>query len=171
MKTLDLDLKKLATLLLPTFLRMPLFLALTGAATRALQHAHIDFGKYRMDADYRRHHTGQVCYLQAALNDTLDAELRRIRIHDTLRVTPVMFYPDADLKPVVFVDAGQSDFEPVVFGREALFGAEKQDFEVFVPQDIFAVASDINARTPREITARSIINRYKLASKRYLIKN
>ncbi len=166
MKLFDVDIKKLAILLLPTFLRQSLFLALIGSAVRALGQTHIEFAKYREDVDYRRNHNGQVCYLQAALNDSLDTELRRIRISDTYRTMPVVFYPVDDEKPVVFDSS-----TPVVFERQDLFGANMQDFEVLVPADVFAVQTDIYNRSEKEIVARSIINQYRLAGKRFIIKN
>lgn len=171
MKTLDIDIKKLAVLLLPTFLRKPLLQALVGSTTRALQQTHINFGKYRTDVDYRRNHNGQVCYLQAALNDTLDSESRRIKITDTHRTVPVLFYPEQAEKPVVFSKEIPTLAHPVLFGRESLFGENKQDFEVSVPIDIFVVGQNSYSRLPNEIIARNILNRYKLAGKRYILKN
>ena len=65
----DVNFKRLALLLLPTFWRRPLFAAMAYAAVSPLQYLHTRFILWKRESDYRLEHNGQVCYLRALLND------------------------------------------------------------------------------------------------------
>ncbi|HBL74255.1 MAG TPA: hypothetical protein DD458_03410 [Prolixibacteraceae bacterium] len=101
---------------------------------------------------YKLGHNGQVCYLQAILNDAFDTSLRRIRIGDTERMNWTFIYPDASDHPLWL--------ETVQVASEAFTSDEGTDFAVVVPSEI---SQDLK---PQMI---SLVNYYKLAGKRYSI--
>lgn len=68
----DINVKRLALLLLPTFWRKPGFAALAYAAVSPLQWLHTQFVLWKRDAEYRVQKNGQVCHLRAVLNDMFD---------------------------------------------------------------------------------------------------
>lgn len=80
----DVNFKRLALLLLPTFWRRPLFAAMAYAAVSPLQYLHTRFILWKRESDYRLEHNGQVCYLRALLNDKFDPIDRRITITETV---------------------------------------------------------------------------------------
>ena len=79
----DVNFRRLALLLLPTFWRRPLFGAFAFALVTPVSHLHVRFMQYRQRTGYRLRHNGQVCYLRAVLNDEFDPELRRITLSDS----------------------------------------------------------------------------------------
>ena len=80
----DVNFKRLALLLLPTFWRRPLFAAMAYAAVSPLQYLHTRFILWKRGGDYRLEHNGQVCYLRALLNDKFDPIDRRITITESV---------------------------------------------------------------------------------------
>ena len=80
----DVNFKRLALLLLPTFWRRPLFAAMAYAAVSPLQYLHTRFILWKRESDYRLEHNGQVCYLRALLNDKFDPIDRRITITESV---------------------------------------------------------------------------------------
>jgi hypothetical protein len=107
------------------------------------------------DADlYNLNHNGQVCYLRGMLNDVFDPILRRITISDSFRYNYVIFYPEADDKSILF--------ETVLFARSEFIGTESAEFNVNVP-------AALNITQDEELRMKSLLNYYKLISKRYAI--
>ena len=78
----DVNFKRLALLLLPTFRRRPLTAAVAYAAVSPLQYLHTQFILWKQNTDYRLRHNGQVCYLRGLLNDLFDPIDRRITVTD-----------------------------------------------------------------------------------------
>ena len=103
---------------------------------------------------YNLKHNGQVCYLRALLNDTFDPIERRITIGDATKYEYVYFYPEGDDKSVIFGS--------ILFPRNEFIGNNSAEFNVYVP-----IAIGIN--NDAELRMRSLLNYYKLASKRYAI--
>ena len=71
MSKYDVKFKRLALLLLPTFLRRPLIAAVAYASVIPVQYLYVRFIRWKQDTDYRLNNNGQVCYLRAVLNDML----------------------------------------------------------------------------------------------------
>jgi hypothetical protein len=70
MQLFNINYRKLAGLLLPTFLRKPVMLSLLNVVARELQNNVYDrFMERRRKNLFNLHYNGQVCYLRAALND------------------------------------------------------------------------------------------------------
>lgn len=84
MSKYDVKFKRLALLLLPTFLRRPLIAAVAYASVIPVQYLYVRFIRWKQDTDYRLNNNGQVCYLRAVLNDMFDPGLRRITVSDTV---------------------------------------------------------------------------------------
>lgn len=72
MSKYEVNIKRFALLLLPTFWRKPLLATLAYAMVSPLGYLHTRFVLFRRDTVYRLTHNGQVCYLRAVLNDQFD---------------------------------------------------------------------------------------------------
>lgn len=154
------NLKRLALLWLPTFFRKPIIQSILRAGIRPIFDIQREFASLREKASYKIKHNGQICYLCAALNDDFDTLLRRIKIVDAPRYEHSIFYPREDKKAVSFIEREKNN--PVIFFDRALIGSELIDFIVQVPKEILS-----DKQT--EIQLRSLVNAYKLASKRYIL--
>lgn len=110
-------------------------------------------------------HNGQVCYLQAVLNDTFDNTFRRIYISDGVIHEPVYLFLDAEDEPV-FIDldseVGMSvidDPDPVPLYCVSETGILGTYFIVNVPVAVSTEAGYSVARL------RALVDEYRLASK------
>lgn len=159
MSKYDINFKRLALLLLPTFLRQPLMASLIYAAVTPLNYIHTRFLQFRKDAAYRLNRNGQVCHLRAVLNDTFDPELRRITVTDTAKNVGVLFVFRRDEDRAVLVPR-RSPESVLPVNRRGFGGASGYDFVVNLP---FALRNVDQAR----LTA--MVHTYKLASKRFVI--
>jgi hypothetical protein len=112
------------------------------------------FYKQRTDDLYRIEHNGQVCYLRAVLNDIFDSQERRITITDAFRYNFVYFYPELDEKAVLH--------NTVLYPRAEFVGGEAVDFNVIIP-------TALGLTPDQETRMRSILDEYKLVSKKYAI--
>lgn len=156
----ELNLKRLALLLLPTFWRRPLFAAVAFAAVAPLQALYVRFIRWKADTDYRLRYNGQVCHLEAILNERFDSGGRRITVTDE----------QAGVRRLAFRlrDAGQSLLVPVrgaqpalILNRRGYGGVNGYDFWVNMPLELH---EKIDAEQ-----VRAVVNSYKLASKRFSI--
>ena len=118
------------------------------------------FKSFTDDTDYDLKHNGQVVYLEAALNDAFDPSGRGIYITNSGGNEIIPLFPDNDLKELELQP--DSDFSNMVtlFPDSEYEGGE-YDFIVNVP---FALTQGETYRM------QSILDKYKLASKRYYIK-
>ena len=152
MTLFQIDIDRLATLLLPTFLRTRINFAFVRAMLQPVDTALDSFNSSRTNNLYNLNHNGQVCHLRGMMNDYFDVDLRRIRIEDTVRYGWLFVYPESADRPLWL--------ETVSVASDAFTSDEGADFTVIVPADI---SRDMK---PRMI---SLINYYKLAGKRYAI--
>ena len=74
--------KKLAILLTPTFLRSELMIAWLELLMESINDIHYQWLQFRKSNIYILAHNSQVCFLRGALNDRFDNEQRRIQIID-----------------------------------------------------------------------------------------
>ena len=152
----SLSIRHLLALTLPTMLRGALMLCTTAAIAKVIDTAYTGWMAQRSQHWYRLNHNGQVCYLQAALNDTLDSELRRITITDSAEVSQwVYIYHESN--EVFRQEIGSDASGAVELYKDADLIYHTSFFDVHLPSDL----SD-----QRRLLARFITNRYKILSKR-----
>jgi len=149
----NIDLSRLAIILIPGRLRQPMFLALLLAITSPIRSMLGTFLARRLDNLYRLDHNGQVCYLEAALNDSFDPDQRRIYIADG----------DAFSQKYIYTEAEDKDkyLGTIYLRGDNETGEGSRDFTVVVPADF---RDDLYG-----FQIKALINFYKLASKRYEI--
>lgn len=155
------NIKKLALLTLPTWLRKPLLSALIYAGVSPLSRLVHDLRKFRSSTNYRLQHNGQVCKLRGALNDEFDPEERRIYIEDhdsTSRVELSTIYLRSEKKWVMVPQRGTGS---VIINSRGFAGTSGIDFWIYAPSEL-----------SNELTRmKAFVNSYKLASKRFTIFN
>ena len=140
-------------LMLPLQLRQAKLMAYLEALVFPIYTLHSLWKAYREDNLYKLYHTGQVCYLRGALNDSFDPDLRRIYIDGTGGVA---------LKTYIYTPGeNQTKYLGTLYIYNSLeFADTGADFLVYVPASIVATQS---------FELRALIDFYKVASKRYLI--
>lgn len=149
----NIDFKKLALLMIPSFLRKPILTAYLQSLLVPLENLHLEWLQKRTDDWYALNHTGQVYSLRNALNDKLDEGSRRISISDGNAYPRKYIYTPIENK-LKFLGK-------LSIYQNAEFLNTGYDFIVHAPQEV--IDTKIN-----ELQA--LIIKYKLASKRYQIK-
>ncbi len=147
---MNIDIKKLVVLLLPTFLRHRKIVAWLHSLVTPLSVLHNDFMRVREKHLYELNHNGQVCYLRKVLNDEFDPNQRRIIIRDGNKYNRQYIYTRGENKPKYLGTMylrPPSDYEDTGV-----------DFIVEVPKETY-----------NELEMKALIDYYKLASKRYKI--
>lgn len=143
--------KKLAVLLTPTFLRGELMKAWIELLMEGVNDIHYNWLQFRKSNIYILAHNSQVCYLRGALNDRFDNEQRRIQIIDGNKYQRKYIYTDEEQKPkflgIIYIHGDEDYLDTGV------------DFIVQVPNDIIFNINEM----------KGLIDFYKLASKRYKI--
>ncbi len=160
-RTYDVNIKRLALLTLPTWLRRPLAGALIYAGVAPLGRLLQELRAYRGATSYRLSHNGQVCKLRGTLNDEFDPEQRRIKIEDNdgaeiLEVSAIHKREVGRWTMLPRRGAGAASIH-----RECFSGTSGYDFWVTVPEELRVAEM--------ETRLRAVVNMYKLASKRYAI--
>lgn len=162
----NLNFENLSNSLTPPFLRKEKLISWLTTLLNPLTEVNTLFLKNRDNNIYKVTHNGQVYSLQAVLNDSYDNNLRRIRIVDSIIRDPLYIYPENDNKPVYIYS--DSENKPVYIYDNSVFLDIDVDFIVLVPIEYKPInTQELNILL---IQMRSIINYYKLASKRYVIK-
>jgi len=171
------DYKRLIVLLLPTFLRRPILFGLLKSLVCPIVTLHDQFTAQRGINIYQANHTGQVCYLRGMLNDAFDNNQRRIYIADAEPLGWTMLY-----KKVLFSEIGGK--QPIMIGRSdsstsssLTFNEGNTGVHLLSKQgSIGAIGIDFTVMIPMSLRGRadesrivSLVNFYKLASKRYAI--
>ena len=150
MSKYDVKFKRLALLLLPTFLRRPLIAAVAYASVIPVQYLYVRFIRWKQDTDYRLNNNGQVCYLRAVLNDMFDPvdNIGFITVH----------HRDENLEKLL---PRRESGRVLIVNRRGFSGVSAYDFWVNVPLALYGEVD-----TDR---IRAVVNQYKLASKRFSI--
>ncbi|MCD7935973.1 MAG: hypothetical protein LUG98_03865 [Tannerellaceae bacterium] len=159
MNKYQINIKKLALMQLPTFMRKPAITGIAYAAVSSLGYCYTQFHHFRLDCLQQLTKNGQVCYLQAILNDLFDSNDRRITITDSVQLAE---------QPVIWRDTNRNDPIPLrennpgkLIYRQSMSGAYAYDFTVRIPSDL---RFEID-----EKRLRAVVNMYKLTSKRFNI--
>ena len=124
------------------------------SANYALRETYNTFVTYRESVNYQLAHNGQVCYLQAMLNDFFDAAERRIRVVDFTAYGAIFFWEETDIPHLV----NMGDDHVLYFFNDDV----GVDFTVQLPRD---VSWDV----PTLAYVKAKVNEYKLAGKVYNI--
>jgi hypothetical protein len=155
----------LAVLALPTVLRDSLLVAILRAALTPLQRQHDAVHALHMaeptGVRYRLKHNGQVCYLQAALNDHFDPQQRRIRIGGNDNQTRQYLYYVEETVGTAYVNPVLDEGDDLYLYPESdYYGGESEtDFTVWVPSDVGDT-----------LALRAVINYYKMLSVTYEVR-
>lgn len=162
MKLFQINFKRLVILLLPTFLRTERFRVLLNIASYALANLHYDFLRNR-DANINRVvRNGQVCRLQGLLNDELDNAARRITIDEGETAGDWLFiYDEADENRQLIIEHENPGEKMLTLYHEGKIIENAAVFVVRVPWN------DKNADFDNRL--KSLLNEYKLLSKKYTI--
>ncbi|MFI5196962.1 MAG: hypothetical protein ACHQD8_07715, partial [Chitinophagales bacterium] len=161
----DVDYNVLVKQLLPVRLRQSKIFAWLKCLLAPVKWLYNLFKIYRDNNLYMLAHNSEVCYLEAALNDTFDSINRGIYLSDGVYVDPVYIYLVPELKPV-FIDLASEigtsvipapDPVPLYLDEEIYAGIGAYTFIVNVP---VAVTFDM-ARL------RALVDLYRLPGKKY----
>jgi len=130
------------------------------AILKPLEEVNFNLKIFRKRSIYKVVNNGQVVYLQAVLNDQYDRDQRRIYIDS------------AELKDPLYIYA-QNELKDVYLGEEYLYSQNETDTSASVDFIVY-IPVEYRPFSPRDleiflIQMRSLINYYKLASKRYKI--
>lgn len=153
------NVRRLALLTLPRWLRRPLAGALLYAGVSPLGRLVGELRRLRRETGYRLGHNGQVCKLRGVLNDVFDGEERRITVTDAVSGS------GGDRSVVWQRETGRWVMLPLggagaaLIHREGLGGTGDVDFVVNVP----------GCLSVDETRVRAVVNMYKLAGKRFAI--
>lgn len=156
----NVDVKRLALLVVPTWLRRRLVGCLIYAGVAPLVRLVQELRDFRGRTCYRLRHNGQVCKLRGLLNDEFDPVCRRISVEDwdgeDEGVGCAVYCRDVGRWMVLGLRSGG-----VVIERRGYVGAGGYDFWVSVPADVMCEGV--------ERRLRAVVNEYKLASRRFFI--
>lgn len=160
-RTYKVNIKRLALLTLPTWLRRPVAGALIFAGVTPLGRMLQELRTLREETSYRINHNGQVCKLRGALNDAFDARERRIRVEDEESGGGEGWRVYRRSEERAVAAPGRGTGRAVIMNGRGYGGASGYDFWVTLPR---ALRGEIE-----ETRLRATVDRYKLASKRWTI--
>ncbi len=161
---MQIDYRKLVILLLPTFLRQSVLMAWLRAMAHPLQEIHDRHQAARTQRLYELRHTSQVCYIKDALNNEFGITdyANGFEIEDINAPGEWVWIYDENVDR--FDDEQHMLFEdPTFIHNISAILPPTSSFFVLVPQTI--VIDETN-----EARIRSIVNKYRLASRTFEIK-
>lgn len=157
MSIFDIDINKLSAQLIPQRLRQARISALVEVMVSPLAYLLGLFGIERAKTIYELMHNGQICRLEAVLNDRFDNTLRRIYIEEGTVVLAKRIYRRAELKPLFI--RKRSEASPIYLRKRSEL-SNGGTFVIKVPVALIFDTAEMVALT----------NKYKLAGKAYTIK-
>ena len=157
MNIFNTNFKILAQQLLPTFLRKPLFTALISAIAVPFDFLRNKLNLFRNKNLYNLSITSQVCFLEKALNDKFDSELRRIFITNGAWRASLPIYIIPENQPVPLRLTSENQPLPLYLQHEN--GFINENFVVNVPTEL----------QPFEQDLKGVVMAFKLAGKTFSI--
>ena len=166
---MQIDYRKLVILLLPTFLRQPVLMAWLRAMAYPLQQLHDRHQAARTQRLYELRHTSQVCYIKGALNNEFGITdyANGFEIEDV--DTPgnwLWLYNEKDDEGNIidiYNNAQHKLFDdPTLVSGTSTILTPTSAFTVIVPQSI-------ERNETNDARIRSIVNKYRLASRTFEI--
>lgn len=161
MTPFEIDYKKLAVLLTPTFLRKPVFTALVRVLMQPLTTLHDTFRTKRDDHLFNLAHNGQVCRLKDALN-SLDNRLtytNGFEITDINALGEFVIAYDEAMPGTWWLDDQDNPPYTLVYDENEILVAT-ETFVVFVPQ-LFT----FNGSKPADPRIVATVEQYRLVSR------
>lgn len=155
------ELKKLAVILLPGWLRKPLVAGLLLSGVGALGRVLEEERGSREGVRYELRHGSSVRELRGLLNDEVDAEQRRVEIRDA---DDRGNYGEVYMREVGrWLEVKQTG-EPggTIINARGYMGVSGVDFVVALPKELCGSVD--------EVRVRGLLEKYKLAGKRYEIR-
>ena len=168
MARLDINLSKMAVMLLPPMLRGGTLQSIVTSAVSVLDYAQSILYTYHMSTPsgtrYRVAHNSQVCKLRAVLNDTYDSDQRRITIGVEQTETHLVTYFEAELAKMehlqkMHYNDDEDGTSPYTYMDSEVTATDETDFTVCVPSDLSGY----------DMAIRATIDKYKLVGKTYTI--
>ena len=161
---MQIDYRKLVILLLPTFLRQPVLMAWLRAMAYPLQQLHDRHQAARTQRLYELRHTSQICFIKDALNNEFGITdyANGFEIEDINAPGEWVWIYDENVDR--FDDEQHMLFDdPTFIHDKSAILPPTSAFFVLVPQSI--TIDETN-----EARIRSIVNKYRLASRTFEIK-
>lgn len=159
MKIYEVNMKRLALLLLPPSYRKPLLAAFAKSMVRGINEVYNRFIRYREEKRYRLSYNGQVCKMRGLLNNLFDSTEQRIRIRDIDRDDAGMFLWRRSEKTGLLVGIRKMGGTPIY--KRGYMGSRVPDFAVELPLALYGSID--------EDRLQAVVKQYKLASKRFRI--
>lgn len=159
MNKFNVNIKRLALLLLPTFWRRPIITTIAYASVSPLAYVNTLFVLFRRQTNYRLFNNGQTCRLRAVLNEMFDPIYRQITVTDidnSLRGLRVFLRQEEKEKLIP-----KRGLFLMVVNNRGFEGASGYDFQINIP---YALSQKLDL--PR---LKAIVATYKLASKRFTL--
>lgn len=160
MSKYEVNFKRLALLMLPTFWRKPIVGAITYAMVSPLCYLHTWFILFRRESIYRLTHNGQVCYLRAVLNDQFDPIERRITVTDAANSMGILMLHNREEDKAILLPVRETG-RAIIVNRRGFDGINGFDFWINIPLVLL--------ETLEVARLKAIAGSYKLASKRFSI--
>ena len=151
--------------LTPVRLRLSKMLAWLQALVSPVNYLYGLFGANRANDLYDLSHNGQVCYLQAALNDVFDNISRRIFIVDGPYVDPDFIYQVIEAKPLP-IDLNSEIGSGVIPVPDPMPLYTSAETYLLGVQFIVVVLNTVASSPTYDINRlRAIVDKYRLVSK------
>jgi hypothetical protein len=151
----DIDYDLLPARLLPVRIRKGTFIAWLKALLAPVKELYNNLLDYRQASLYGLAHNGQVCYLEAALNDVFDPVGRGIIITDGSYTDPLWLAIGLEEAPMWLPMDGEGS--PLWLPTDAEVAEMGFDFIVIVPSGLMGAAEE-----PR---LRALVDKYRIAGK------
>lgn len=150
-------------MLLPTFLRKPMLIAVTTAIMKVLDEQQREMHRFLESLEMET--LSQTCFLEGLINDNFDFFERRIKVRNApIDKDYYLFWEEAQNKPVKLMEETAPDFEPYMLSTDGQTGCFNYDFEIVLP-----VGFTLSPEETNRLMA--LIDSHKLSSKRYRIIN
>jgi hypothetical protein len=149
----SIDYDKFLLQLLPSFLRKSKRFALLKTMVYPVKQVYQWFTNFRNDRLYNLNHNGQRYSIENVLNDRFDPVERRIYNTDGFTKDRIYIYGTLENKPIILL--------AVIFGSDD-YSDTGVDTIVWVPNGIIISTDEM-------IELRSLIENYKIASKRFKV--
>ena len=161
---MQIDYRKLTVLLLPTFLRQPVLMAWLRAMAHPLQELHDRHQRARTQRLYELYHTSQICFIKEALNTEFGITdyANGFEIEDINAPGNWVWAYDENVDRFSGQELIIHDNAPVFIHDLSAILPPTSAFTVLVPQNI-------QLDETNDARIRSIVNKYRLASRTFEI--